>query len=316
MLTFFRSGERIRREAADWKVRLEREPSAEVLRQFDQWRNCDPRHEQAYARISAIWSEAAKLSPADDVVRPLTVQPAQSRRYALAASIAALLLASGFLLPRLMLGSDQVAILATQIGQTKSISLADGTTVTLFPGSRARAVFNRTERRVSLHQGQARFRVSNEVRAFIVEVHGHEVIGSGATFEVAADPPNPEVIPLEGTIEARRSGVIGTLFGGTRRAEPGQKLVLSDGEARVEPAQPIEPSAMMRFDNVQLGEAVRRFNLDSSAKLSIVGEASNYRLTGSHRAGDAQGFARSLAAAFSLKIEPQPDGSLLLSAAR
>lgn len=314
MLSFFRAEERIRREAADWKVRLEREPSAEHRRQFDQWRKSDPRHEQAYARISAIWSQTVKLSRAGDVVRPLARKPAQSRRYALAASIAALLLASGLLLPRLLFGSDHVAILATQIGQTRSVSLADGTTVILFPGSRARAAFNRTERRVRLQQGKARFHVSDEGRTFIVEVDGHDVTAAGATFEVAADPLGPEVTPLEGAIEARRSGVFGSLFGETRRAVPGQKLILSDGEARVEPAQPVEPAAMIRFDNVQLGEAVRRFNLDSSVKLSIVGEASNYRLTGSHRPGDARGFARSLAAAFSLKIEPQPDGSILLSA--
>jgi transmembrane sensor len=311
MFFFFRSSERIRREAADWIARLDRDPSPELQRQFSLWRHSNPQHGQAYDRVAAIWSASSHLSRPGPLAERPDLQPVRYSRFALAACVA-LLIAAGVILPGLQFNHAQTAILATQLGEARQISLKDGSRIALSPNSEAMVSFTRSERRISLQRGRAIFQVSSESRPFVVEVDGHDVTGIGDRFEVSVDPLPAAVTPLEGAIEVRRHGMLSSLFGDMRRASPGQKLVLTDGGTRIEPVS--SPSAMIKFDNMKLGEAIQRFNLKSRTKLKISGHASDFRLTGAYRAGDASGFARSLAAAFSLKIEPQPDGSLLLIA--
>jgi transmembrane sensor len=70
---------------------------------------------------------------------------------------------------------------------------------------------------------------------------------------------------------------------------------------------------MLEFDDTPLGEAAALANRYNKLQLKLADDRiRSLRVSGGFRAGDTVGLARSLAAAFDLRIVSQPDGSLLL----
>jgi transmembrane sensor len=73
------------------------------------------------------------------------------------------------------------------------------------------------------------------------------------------------------------------------------------------------PTRMLEFDGTRLEEAAALASRYSEVQLKLGDERiRGLRVSGTFRAGDIAGLARSLAAAFDLRVITQPDGSLLL----
>lgn len=73
---------------------------------------------------------------------------------------------------------------------------------------------------------------------------------------------------------------------------------------------------MLQFDNTPLTQAVAEANRHSRTRITLAAPSiGELKISGAFRAGDAGAFAESLAAAFSLHLERQPDGTLVLFAA-
>jgi transmembrane sensor len=115
----------------------------------------------------------------------------------------------------------------------------------------------------------------------------------------------------------------GTIFvdiGGT----PAQALRLAPGEAvlvragRVEPRRillspALWPSGMLEFDATPLDQVLAQANRYARMLLKLGDPTlAAIRVTGTFRAGDAQGLSRSLAAAFGLSVETSVPGELTL----
>jgi transmembrane sensor len=318
MRFFPKSRARVRREASDWVVRLAEPTGVEDHAAYRQWCEADPRHGEAYDRIAGIWNQAARLSrmPVARDLRPDAL-PRRTRAFrpALAASLAAAALVMVLLLGlRLLSGPAQEPMLfAAAVGEIRRIDLPDGSRLTLDSASSVEVNFTFAGRDLTLREGRARFRVAHEARPFAVRAGGSEVVATGTLFDVSLVGGRTTVLLLEGSVEVRG----GERRGEIERLKPGEKLTLAvSAPARRQPVvrgEAVWPTGMLEFNNSRLDEAAALANRYSLAQLRPGDERiAGLRVTGAFRAGDTGGFARSLAEAFDLKVERQPDGNLLL----
>jgi transmembrane sensor len=320
-MRFLRTRGRIRREAADWVARLGGGADEGEHAAFRRWHEADPRHAEAYDRLAAIWSAAGRLERSPGAERSATISIARTPRFrfAMAASIvAAVALVSILMLkPNLLSrpsGGQEISLVSA-MGEIKQVDLPDGSRVVLDSGSRIEARFSAAERRLTLLEGRARFIVAHEVRPFIVSAVSNEVVATGTVFDVSLIHDRLAVVLLEGSVEVRS---VGSPRRGVHRLAAGQRLLIRDN------AQPVTQSAprgealwvrrMLEFDDTPLDEAAAVVNRYSRVQLRLADEhVRSLRISGAYRAGDVAGFARSLAAAFGLRLETQPDGNLLVT---
>lgn len=298
-------------------VRLAEHARPEDQAAFRRWRDADPRHAEAYDRIVAIWNQAGKLSvgSGDATLAAQASERPRALGFALAASLAAVALISVLLLGSRWLpgsGSQQPVLLAAAVGEIREIKLPDGSRLTLDSASKVQAAFTRTQRTLTLIEGRARFQVAHEARLFVVRAGSSEVVATGTLFDVSLIGGRTDVVLLQGSVEVR-TGDRPT----TEQLKPGQKLILAAaGPPERRPAtrtDAVWPTRMLEFDNTRLDEAAALANRYSQVQLKLGSDRVRaLRVSGAFRAGDIAGLARSLAAAFDLRVITQPDGSLLL----
>jgi transmembrane sensor len=321
MAIFERPEQRASREAHAWQARLRGEPGQRDRDKFQRWYGADPANSAAFDRISADWTEAYGQLARTNVGRARIGLPERSRqfrprRYALAAASLALLFAIGMLVIRP--GSPRTEIFATAIGEIRTVTLPDDSRVTLDTHSRLAVRFRSEERRVELQEGRARFFVRPQAgRSFVVEAGEGEIVVSGTVFDVSLAGDGATVALIEGGLEVHVSASA-TAETGRRRLQVGERVVLRPQGQLQEgtPASNAElswPSGMLEFRNTPLRDAIAEANRYSSRQITIsdpsIGEL---RVTGTFRAGDTAGLARSLAAAFVLRSDFEPRGSIVL----
>ncbi len=318
--------ERLRRDAAGWFARLQGAASEQDRAAFKRWYEADPAHAEAYERVRARYNSAGLLAQTEvgrnRSLKERTLRPAWSGKYAMAAGVAALLVISGAVLlgrPEALMPSAEAQALffATSIGEIREVPLPDGSQMTLDTRTSVRVEMGRDLRHVTLQEGRARFAVSAEDdRPFVVEAGESRVTGRDTTFDVELRDGEALVQPIEGTVSVEAT---------SRRAEtapvrlaPGQAVLVSSGGARMQPrqtgrAEALWPTGMIEFDNTPLATAIAEANRYSRGRVSLADPAlSRLRVSGTFRAGDLQGLARSLEAAFGLRLEHAAGQQLIL----
>jgi transmembrane sensor len=119
------------------------------------------------------------------------------RRFSIAASLLLIAGASLFAWDRFY----RAPIYATAVGEQRTLTLLDGSTVELNSHSRVRVRFTANERDVDLLEGQALFHVAkNPARPFIVDSSGTRVRAVGTQFDVNRTNAGTIVTVLEGKV--------------------------------------------------------------------------------------------------------------------
>lgn len=305
--------EELRRQASDWLARL-RGPLTDVERAaFARW-VADPAHAEAYNRVKAGYDASGLLAGSKLArtrrrlePRPLVGQP----RYALAAGLAALLIIPGALLfvrlDGLFAPADAKTLLfATAIGEVRAVPLPDGTRMTLDTRTDVRVEMDRRERRVTVKTGRARFAVAAEARPFRVDAGKLRVTAQAATFDIAVQAGTASVQPIAGAVlvESVAAGVDAA----PRSLQPGQALAITAEGDRSRAGLSSRsgaswPEGMLEFDQTPLGDAVAEANRYSRSEIVLADPSlGSLRVSGTFRAGDLDGLARSLEAAFDLRL--------------
>lgn len=213
-------------EAASWFVEMgEVEVSPAARNEFNVWLRASPEHVRAYLQISALWDDvpllgrASVLTPqelleragADANVVPFgsaasAARPESSpsrmpkRRWrspavTLAACILLALVGGGLWI------QWRHGMYTTGIGEVRTITLADGSTMEMNALSSVRVQLRRRERDVYLLEGQAFFQVAKDVtRPFIVHGGTAQVRAVGTEFEVYRRRREIVVTVIEGRV--------------------------------------------------------------------------------------------------------------------
>lgn len=274
-------------EASSWFIDFrEGEPDAADREKFNAWLRRSPEHVRAYLEISAMWEDAEALrtpekqkidllvahARAEQNVVPLdldlqperamgsqstTTQDPTRRRYlALAAGV---VMAFGAGVGTWLY--EQRDVYVTALGEQRSITLEDGSSVQLNSRSRLKVRFSQAERHIELLEGQALFRVAkNPTRPFIVRSDDTSVRAVGTQFDVYRKRGGTLVTVLEGQVAVIAEAVPAVARaaveeGGTAQGFDAKKAPRSPGAQ----SAPERASADARRDHLLLsaGEQVR-----------------------------------------------------------
>lgn len=186
-------------EAARWQARLRGDANPEARQSFEHWLRQDARHPAAMEEADAL---SAAFSDAARVLEKHPTFPAHSRRrhvrLAAAASLAAFVVAAFWF--AIDVRHDET----TQWGQTRALTLSDGTKVILAPGSAVNIRISDRERRIFLARGEAFFRVAHDVsRPFTVSTPGAEAKVLGTVFDVRVRAEGVRVGVEQGRVAVR-----------------------------------------------------------------------------------------------------------------
>lgn len=306
--------ERVRREAADWFARLHA-PDGETARdEFRSWYERDPAHSEAFDRIERHWQASRLLAPRANrglAASALAGKGPARPRYAIAAAVAGTVAVSSILAvssfpPFVEAGRAQDIIFETGIGEIRHVALGDGSRLTLDTQSRVEVHLDSGERVLKLERGRIRVDARPDARPLILVAGQRVEILEAETLDAMVENGRLDIAAVEGRLRFRQAG------GAARLIEPGSRIGLTPGRADDGPS-PIVPvdsgwtSGILDFESVPMGQAVERANRYSAAKLVVAdpGLAAE-RVTGRFRAGDVEGLANSLAAAFNLEVSRGP----------
>lgn len=316
------------REAAQWFARL-RGPDAETLRpEFEAWLARGAEQRAAYNRAAEIFAMGKLLAPADPVQAPPPRRPVRTAALALCAlavvaagSWGALRIATGPDPAQRLAGAQDSRTWTTLAGETRTIRLADGSTLTLGGTSAVAARFDATGRRLRLLRGQARFAVAHEARPFVVFAGKGSITARGTLFEVILAPAGRvDVRLLEGAIDVavpgggRSAPLIRPLHAGERIAfeggAPGPAPVATPAASPV----PSASVALRDYQGIALAALVAEANRNAARPIRLADPAlGQRRVSGRFRIDDTALLARRLAALLGGRADVSRDHEILLT---
>jgi len=289
----------INEEAAHWFVEFRTgDIDAAGRRNFDTWVRTSPEHLRAFIEIAALWGHSGELgrhgpfsleeliasARKETNVVPLSRTSAsedalkgRQRGFWLAAAAAALLVIGSIVAGSLL---SQRRTYSAEVGERRSLRLADGSRVTLNSRSRVRIELNDSTRTVDLLEGEALFRVAHEVsRPFIVRAKGTSIRAIGTEFDVDEKDRGAVIAVVDGRVAVSRADA---RTGSDRNDQPDdQKDVLVSAGERIDMAEgssakptPINASSATAWtqgkvilQSATLEEVVERFNRYSQRRL-------------------------------------------------
>ncbi|WP_207080536.1 FecR domain-containing protein [Novosphingobium sp. KA1] len=272
--------------------------------ELDAWLDADRRHRGAFVRAQAVLNlldavprpEAEQAGPRwQRWIRPAAVAAAVGGLAAMAASLALFLL------------GPTAPDYATEIGEQRQVTLADGSLAALNTGSQLDVAYSHARRDLTLRQGEAWFRVAhNRARPFEVTVGRVHVRATGTAFSVRSVAQGVRVVVSEGRVLAWVDG------SGQRPmaiARGDEALLRTDIAVQAPPvAVDVDQALAWRRGEIGLDgetglQAAAEFNRYSLRPIRIRNpRAAQYRLVGYFQTSQAQEFAQALASLTHAKV--------------
>jgi transmembrane sensor len=333
-----------REAAAYWDARL-RNPdcAAEERAAFEAWRAADDTHAAAFETLQDTLEalRAAAARPELRAMRDAALRRDKWQGVRVAAVAAALVLCAGLgwvaasegtlngiavalgLSERSEVPSADVAkVYATAIGGRSTVTLEDGSRVTLNTQSRLETHFSKGRRDVTLVAGQALFDVAHDTsRPFVVTAGDRKVTAVGTEFDVRLDGQAVRVVLVEGRVkvEARAASGLLSLFSSEQHdLVAGQEYVSNAKPANIVRPADVNQAILWRdgrvaFNDVPLTEAIAEMNRYAPDTV-VVADPTMVRLhvNGVFRTGETNAFVHALEEYFPVKAEQQPGGDTLL----
>lgn len=328
-------------EAMDWRLLQEERQLAQPEREaFAEWLSRSQRHRDAYDELEPFWNaiDALDRHPQYRAILRRTEAALDRRRFmrrASAAAVAMALVGAGWLgvylqLPKTL--ADQT--FRTAVGQRASVTLPDGSLVTLNTDTTVRTRADGDRRLVYLDKGQAYFEVAKNSRhPFVVTAAGRTVTALGTAFDMRIDGGELKVVLVEGKVRVegakppaaegasalQRSKPAQAMS--TDMSEGSQLVTHADTEWRITLTDTERETSWLQgqlvFESVPLSEVVEEMNRYSPRKITIADPAlARRRVGGRFTPGDVHGFAMILQAANIATLREQPDGKIIIVAAR
>ena len=369
--------EQITAEAADWFVRLnEGKASAATREAFTQWTLRSPQHIEEFLAITRTWGDVSRAN-ADDLGKESLIRAAREEpdavnviqlasgarqdvhaapppyaearasarpraSYAWRAAAAAMVLVVVGLVwmgAALVLGPPSFR---TAVGEQRTITLEDGSTVYLNTNSEVAVAFAENERRIILERGEARFDVAkNPTRPFVVSTSRATVRALGTVFNVQVAPASTAVAVLEGRVEVvsrdaptEASGPSGNAESGSNDGETAshspvhhpvriqlaageQAAVTPEGEILANAGPPLErirawTERRLIFREERLSDVVAEFNRYHKQQLRIADPSlADHRISGTFAIQDVASLLQFLERYEHVEIEETRDGRML-----
>ncbi len=291
----------LQKEAFDWLVRLSSgNTSSEDLKNFDDWKAQSPGHEQAWQEASRVWQGFGQLPEEQLPGRtPLRVSPRSKTkqlnsrkqprqgsahwRWATALAMTVLLFTLLLLIPP---PEQWFADYSTTIGERRTVSLPDGSTVDMNSQTAFQLQFTTTQRTIDLLTGEAVFSVAPDTaRPFTVSSKQGTAQALGTEFIVRQRDAHTLVAVHEGTVEVHD-------------LRHKQQAILKAGEAlHYNSAKGLQPLPLadweiisawregyLLFQNTPLPNVIAQMNLHKPGHMMLLNDSlTDYHITGLFR---------------------------------
>lgn len=322
--------------AAAWIGRRDAGLTESEQRDFERWRNADPRHGEALARFDAAWSALARprqTGAASALAGELGALARRQRRRRTGTALgllACLALGAGWGIQHTLseTGAAQTIVLLPE-----RRVLPDNSVVEFPAGTEIEIGFTPAVRKIILKRGEAHFQVVKETtRAFVVEAAGVEVRAVGTAFAVQLGRTTVEVLVTEGTVavEPPRPLAADSAPRALATVEAGQRVsvatAVAAATATLPPVLPVPASEMeerlawrsprVEFSGTPLADVVAAINRYSRVKFVIEdAELGATALSGLFRPDDTEAVVRMLEQGFGVRAERR-EGEIFLRQAR
>ncbi|MFN7106863.1 MAG: FecR family protein [Brevundimonas sp.] len=303
------------REAADWFARLGASSvSTETIHEFFEWRKA-PDNAAAYRRQEQNWERFSRLKGDADIDAMLAAAGHSKLRRrtstgVILAGVVALMIA-GFGVGVYWKASAPPTY-ETDVGEQRSIQLADGSVVRLDTNSRIRVRLSDATRQVELLEGQALFDVAHDAsRPFRVSADSMTVTALGTVFDVRRYGRDARVILVEGKVRVAAPG------GPDQLLQPNQTARTTRQGAKTQEINAVVATGWaegrLYFSGTPLKEAVAEVNRYLTHKIELEAPAAaDTAVSGAFRVGDRDAFVSAASDFFDLEAEAQPGGAIKL----
>ncbi|BEV11915.1 FecR domain-containing protein [Asticcacaulis sp. DW145] len=297
-------------EAALWHARLE--AGTVDLSAFEAWRDANPHHAVAYARILDTADSIDELKDCDLSQDP-DLQPRRTltRRRWLQAGAGALVVAAG---SGAWVLTQSRAEASTRVGERRSLTLSDGVRLELNTNTHIAWKTGREGSQVWLEQGELGVVVPPSVKPCKVTAAGRAILMTAADVNVRLRASALEVTVVKGdcTIDGDSD---------VQKLVVGQGALASGAETRVRAISnsDLDFTTAWRQDAVvfngqTLGVAVEEYNRYLPRPIVIVDpDLAGLRIGGRFSTRDPADFLENLQSSFSIHVTVANDGSRLLS---
>jgi transmembrane sensor len=332
----------VERLAARWFARRRSgEMSEAEARELQAWLDADAAHRVAYDAVSRAWVRAGLMRTSPEVLHlrarhrrsfPRTRRLLASR--ALAASLmVAVLGAGGTFGVRAGLAELRklpTATYRTALGEQRTITLADGSRVTLNTDSVLRTRRSGTQRLVYLDKGQAFFKVAHDAsHPFVVTAAGRTVTALGTAFDVRIDRGAFQVVLVEGRVKVEAPVAAARAEAGaapeaakvqaTELIAGSQLVAVSERDWRVAKADIPEETAWvtgwLKFDGQPLGDVVAELGRYSNQRIVLLDpELAKAPVSGRFRPENMGAFVRALETYGIARVASQTPNEIQLAA--
>lgn len=210
----------LREEARAWLLRMSSgQAGPEDERALEAWLSRSEAHRRQFAEVHRLWRELDQLPES----AWLESEPARQRPrwlpFAMAASLAMVLLAGGLVWRSLsgVAPAPSQWQYATQTAELRSLALEDGSAIELGARSRISVAYGGDTRQVVLQDGEAFFDVARDVeRPFLIDVGVGTVRVLGTAFSIHRNGGQVTVAVARGEVAVSRGSHRATLTAGQR----------------------------------------------------------------------------------------------------
>jgi transmembrane sensor len=221
--------------------------------------------------------------------------------------------------------SGETRQFASDFGSPSTITLSDGSVVTLNRDTLLETRFSASHRRVRLIRGQAFFAVAkNPARPFSVEATGNQVIAVGTEFGIRLDGERMEVVLLQGKLSVEPSGFgIDWLLNRRQSVQllPDMRLVANGKATSIASANAASLLSWRHgwvvFENDSLADVVTELNRYSVAPILLSDSSvASMRLSGVFKIGQPARFAATIREVLPVTTDQDTAGRIIVRSAQ
>jgi transmembrane sensor len=323
-------------QASEWVVRM-RDGGLDGNEQaaFETWLGADATHAARYASFLELWDGIPSLARLGGLA-PLAANADEHAEHSSsagfrwlgrsAAAVVALVAIGGIgLAIHVARDEDAVTVeVATDVGQIKTVALADGSQITVGPRSRLTVRYSRAARQARLDEGEAFFDIAHDpAKPFVVRSGASSVRVLGTRFDVNHSGASLRLGVLEGVV---------TLDPGTSSASRVKAGNRAEVVERVHGTPQVSISSMAAqgagweamigtwrqgrfvYNDVRLGDVAADLNRFYRAGVRIDdGAVGDLRISAAFRAGDIPDFLETLGKVVPVTVDRDENGTFRLS---
>lgn len=324
-------------QACAWIARLRSDSlSAADRRNFADWMKASPAHRDAFDQMAELWGDLGALAhmPADELFpesrpgrRPTAAandagwNPAQ---WLMGGGLVAACLVVTLWIGNQWLAGEQAAaqLYATNVGETRTVTLSDGSRVQLNTDTELQVRYSREERRTELLRGEAYFDVARQTaRPFTVAAGKASIRVLGTEFNIERNPANTRVSVTGGTVAVSETESGSGLRPDSVQLVANQKVSVSRiGLGEVSATSADEALDWTRgvlvFEQTPLAEALEELNRYLQVPAAAEASVRDRKLSGTFELSDPDNTLKAIAAALDLEQDQSDPNLTLLSPRR